>query len=83
MSATRNAAFNGKGEAGTLNLRIVGGFAQHPHGCPVSAGWLDFLDRIQLFSEVVPHLFWPQYERKKLTEVKEAFQLNFMFYPPI
>lgn len=33
--------FKGKGGAEILNLRIVRGGAQHPHGCPVSAGCLD------------------------------------------
>lgn len=42
MSATRSIAFNAKGGAEILNLRIVRGFVLHPHGCPVSAGCLDF-----------------------------------------
>ena len=55
MSATRNVAFHGKGEAEILNLRIVGGLAQYSQSCPVSAGWLGFWTEYDS-SETLPHI---------------------------
>lgn len=82
MAATRNVAFNSKGAAEILHVRIVGGFAQYPHSCPVSAGWLDFWTEYD-FSEKLSHIYFGLNIKKKLTEVKWGIWIEFRVLPPI
>lgn len=69
MSATRNIAFNSKGEAGESGFKnwwvcsIV-------HSRPVSAGWLDFWTDYNA-SEKLPHMYFGLDIKEKIkTKVK-------------
>lgn len=69
MPAPRNIAFNGKGGAEILNLRIVGGIAQFLHSCPVFASWLDFWTGCDSSEELL-HIYFGLLILKKKLKLK-------------
>lgn len=83
MSATRNIAFNSKGEAGESGFKNCWWVCSVAHSRPVSAGWLDFWTDYNA-SEKLPHIYFGLDIKEKIkTKVKWGISIEIHVLPPI